>query len=268
MRLPFPAGRGTLAAMTLHHTVSGTGPPVVLLHAGVADSRMWSVQAGSGPGGLADRFTLVAPDLRGFGRSPEPSPEDAPWSHADDVLTVLDELGIGTASVVGCSYGGRVALELAALAPDRVDRLVLVCSALRGLEPTASVRAFADEEDALLEAGDVAAATDLNVRTWVGPEADDAVRDLVRTMQQRAFEVQLAADEVEAEDVVVDLAAITIPVTVMYGAKDLDHFANVARHLHEHLPQSELVELPWAGHLPTLERPEEMAGRLSAALAV
>jgi len=254
--------------MTLHHTVSGTGPPVVLLHAGVADSRMWSVQAGSGPGGLADRFTLVTPDLRGFGRSPEPSPEDAPWSHAGDVLTVLDELGIGTASVVGCSYGGRVALELAALAPDRVDRLVLVCSALRGLEPTASVRAFADEEDALLEAGDVAAATDLNVRTWVGPEADDAVRDLVRTMQRRAFEVQLAADEVEAEDVVVDLAAITIPVTVMYGAKDLDHFANVARHLHEHLPQSELVELPWAGHLPTLERPEEMAGRLSAALAV
>jgi pimeloyl-ACP methyl ester carboxylesterase len=252
--------------MTLHHTVSGTGPPVVLLHAGVADSRMWAVQQGSGPGGLADRFTLVAPDLRGFGQSPEPSPEDAPWSHAGDVLALMDELGLGAASVVGGSYGGRVALQLATLAPDRVERLVLVCSALGGIEPTPSVRAFGAEEDALIEAGDVEGATDLNVRTWVGPEGDDTVRELVRTMQRHAFEVQLAGDDVEPDDVPIDLAAITVPTTVMYGAKDLDHFANVARHLHERLAQSELVELPWAGHLPTLERPEEMAGRLAAAL--
>jgi 3-oxoadipate enol-lactonase len=248
--------------MTLHHTVSGTGPPVVLIHAGVADSRMWAAQLGDGPAGLADRFTLVAPDLRGFGDSPE----DPPWSNADDVLAVLDHLGIGTASVVGCSYGGRVALEVASLAPDRVGRLVLVCSALRGLEPTASVEAFGAEEDALLEAGDVDAATDLNVRTWLGPEADDDARDLVRAMQRRAFEIQLAGAEIGPEEVDVDLAKVTMPTTVMYGAKDLDHFANVARHLHEHLPQSELVELPWAGHLPTLERPAEMADRLAAAL--
>ncbi len=250
----------------LHHTVSGTGPPVVLIHAGVADSRMWAAQAGDGPAGLADRFTLVAPDLRGFGDSPMPAPEDAPWSNAGDVLAVMDHLGIAAASILGSSYGGRVALEVASLAPERVDRLVLVCSALRGLEPTASVEAFGDEEEALLEAGDVAAATDLNVRTWLGPDADDAARELVRAMQRRAFDVQLAAEEVDPEDVDVDLATITVPTTVMYGAKDLDHFANVARHLHEHLPQSELVELPWAGHLPTLERPEEMAGRLVTAL--
>lgn len=252
--------------MTLHHTVSGTGPPVVLIHAGVADSRMWAPQTSPGPAGLADRFTLVAPDLRGFGRSPDATPEDAPWSHAGDVLVLLDELGINTASLVGCSFGGQVALEVATLAPDRVDRLALVCSSLGALEPTPSVRAFGAEEDALLEAGDVAAATDLNVRTFVGPEADDAARELVRTMQQRAFEVQLAADEVHPEDVDVDLASIVVPATVMYGAKDLDHFADVARHLHAHLPQSELVELPWAGHLPTLERPAEMSTRLADAL--
>ena len=80
----------------LHHTVSGTGQPVVLIHAGVADSRMWAAQAGDGPAGLADRFTLVAPDLRGFGDSPMPAPEDAPWSNAGDVLAVMDHLGIAT----------------------------------------------------------------------------------------------------------------------------------------------------------------------------
>jgi 3-oxoadipate enol-lactonase len=252
--------------MTLHHTVSGTGPPVVLLHAGVADSRMWAAQTGDGPAGLADRFTLVAPDLRGFGSSPMPSPEDAPWSNAGDVLAVLDNVGIASAAVVGCSYGGQVALEVASVAPDRVDRLVLVCSALRRLDPTAAVEAFGDEEEALLDAGDVAAATDLNVRTWLGPSADYATRDLLREMQRHAFDVQLAAEEVDPEEVVVDLARLPMPTTVFYGAHDLDFFANVARHLHEHLPQSELVELPWAGHLPTLERPEEMADRLAAAL--
>jgi 3-oxoadipate enol-lactonase len=252
--------------MTLHHTVSGTGPPVVLIHAGVADSRMWAAQADEGPGGLADRFTLVAPDLRGFGASPMPSPEDVPWSNAGDVLAVLDKVGFATASVVGCSYGGRVALEVASLAPERVDRLVLVCSALRGLEPTAAVEAFGDQEDVLLEAGDVDAATDLNVRTWLGPDADDAARELLRDMQRQAFEVQLAADEVDPEDVAVDLTRVTMPTTVFYGAKDLDFFANVAHHLHEQLPQTDLIELPWAGHLPTLERPEEMTDRLATAL--
>lgn len=252
---------------TLAHTSSGTGPPVVLIHAGVADGRMWAAQAGDGPAALADRFTLVAPDLRGFGSSPVAAPEDAPWSNASDVLALMDELGIATASLVGCSYGGRVAQEVATVAPERVDRLVLVCSAAGDVEPTASVEAFGAAEDALLEAGDVDGATELNVRTWVGPDADDAARDLVRTMQRRAFEVQLAAvDEPDPEDVVVDLARLTMPVTVMYGAKDLDHFGIVARHLHERLPQSELVELPWAGHLPTLERPAEMARRLTEAL--
>jgi pimeloyl-ACP methyl ester carboxylesterase len=266
MRLPGQARQGTLAGMTLHHTVSGTGPPVVLLHAGVADGRMWAAQTSTGPGGLADRFTLVVPDLRGFGRSPMPAPGDAPWSNAGDVLTLLDQLGLDAASVVGSSYGGRVALEMATLAPERVDRLVLVCAALGGLEPTASVEAFGDEEEALLEAEDIDAATDLNVRTWLGPDADDAARELVREMQRHAFVVQLAADEVDPEDVTVDLARVTMPTTVFYGAKDLDFFGDVARHLHKHLPQSDLVELPWAGHLPTLERPDEMAGRLVTAL--
>lgn len=253
--------------MTLHHSVAGAGPPVVLLHAGVADSRMWAGQTGPGAGALADRFTLVAPDLRGFGSSPMPSPEDAPWSNAGDVLALMDDAGIASASIVGCSYGGRVALEVASTAPERVDRLVLVCSALRGVEPTASVEAFGDEEERLLESGEISAATDLNVRTWLGPEADDAARELLRDMQQHAFEVQLAAEEVDPDDIEVDLLRVTMPTTVFYGRRDLDFFANVARHLHENLPQSELVELPWAGHLPTLERPVEMAGRLAAALA-
>ena len=122
--------------------------------------------------------------------------------------------GIAKAAVVGASFGGRVATEVAATAPDRVTRLVLLAPSAAGMERGDAVRAFGDEEDALLEAGDVEGATELNVRTWLGPEADDAARALVHHMQKRAFEVQLAADEAEPRRST-PTSRISAPTTVM-----------------------------------------------------
>lgn len=247
--------------MTLHHTVTGSGDPVVLLHAGVADSRMWDPLAP-----LAHQFTLIAPDLRGFGQSPLPA-ADEEWSNAHDVLALMDHLDVRDAALVGSSFGGRVAQEVATLAPDRVRRLVLICAASRAVEPTPSVMAFGDEEDKLLEAGDIDAASRLNVDSWIGPDADAQARQLLYEMQRHAFEVQLAAGDVEPAEVEVDLDRLTMPTTVFYGSHDFDLFENIARHLHEHIEGSTLVELSWAGHLPTLERPDEMARLLAGVLA-
>src|SRR4051812_17569392 len=146
--------------MLLNHAVTGTGPALLLLHSGVCDSRQWDTQRL-----LAAERTLVTVDLRGYGASPLP-PE--PYSDARDVLAVLDALGIEAAAVVGSSAGGGVALQLACAAPDRVSSLVLLCSAGPGVEPTADLRAFVEQESALLERGDLDAATALNVRTWLG----------------------------------------------------------------------------------------------------
>jgi pimeloyl-ACP methyl ester carboxylesterase len=247
--------------MILNHTVTGSGAPVVLIHSGVTDLRMWEPLAG-----LAEHFTLVAPDLRGFGQSPVPE-ADEKWSNGRDVLALMDHLEIETAAVVGSSYGGRVALEVATLAPERVRRLVLLCSALAGTDPTESVKAYGAKEEGLLEAGDVDGASRLNAETWLGPEADKAAHDLVFDMQRRAFEVQMAAEEVEPTEVDVDLSRLTMPTTIYFGAHDFDYFEQIARHLHEHIPGSELVGLPWAGHMPALERPAEMTTRLTEALS-
>jgi 3-oxoadipate enol-lactonase len=248
--------------MTLNHTVTGSGDPVVLIHSGVADHRQWDSLAA-----LADRHQLVAPDLRGFGDSPEPSDPAEKWAHARDVLALMDHLGIDQAAFVGSSYGGRVALETASLAPERVTRLVLLCSALADVEPTDSVKAFGAKEDELIEAGDVEGATRLNVESWLGPDADQTARDLVHAMQSRAFQLQMAAGEVYPADVEVHLERLTMPTTIYYGAKDFDYFENIARHLHSQIAGSTLVELPWAGHLPNLERPAEMSERLAADLS-
>jgi 3-oxoadipate enol-lactonase len=244
----------TVAGMTLAHDVTGSGPAVLLLHSTVCDRRMWDPQVSV----LADAgYRVVRCDLPGFGETPVPAGR---FDEAGTVAGLLDDLGVDRVSMVGASGGGRLAIEFASRWPDRVTALALLCTALRGHEPSAELQAFDEREEALLEAGDVAGAVDLNVEVWVGPEAKDATRDRVRAMQRHAFDVQIAAEDVPYEPVRVepDPARITAPALLVTGAHDLPDFRDIAIHLAGRLPQARHVHLDWAGHLPSLERPEEI----------
>ena len=237
--------------MTLAYDETGDGPPVLLLHSTVCDRRMWDPQV---PALAAAGHRVVRCDLRGYGDSPMPT---APWSNRGDVAELLDALGIGVTAVVGSSGGGRVALEFASRWPARVTVLALVCSALPGHPPSPALQAFGEREDALLEAGDVAGAVRLNVDTWVGPAASATARASVAEMQRHAFEVQLAGpDDVSQDPAEISLTALTMPVLVVSGAHDLVDFREIAVRLAGQLPSARHVELDWAGHLPSLERPE------------
>src|SRR5947209_8694969 len=90
----------------LYYEELGEGHPVILLHAGIADSRMWDEQMPV----LAERYRVVRYDLRGFGRSKMVA---GAFSHRADLAALLDALGIASAALVGCSFGGRVATEFA-----------------------------------------------------------------------------------------------------------------------------------------------------------
>lgn len=240
--------------LLISHDVSGSGPPVLLLHAGVADRRMWEPQLPE----LTQRHRVLRVDLRGFGDSPLP-PD--PYDHVADVVAVLDAAAVDRAAVVGASFGGLVAQELARRCPERVERLLLICPASALLEPDEELRAFWSREDELLEAGDVAAATALNVETWCGPDASPEARELVSAMQQRAFELQLERENLASEEDPGDPSAIQVPVLVVSGEHDLVAFRRSADRLARALPHGRLTTLPWAGHLPSLERPDEV-GRL------
>lgn len=237
--------------MLLDHDIDGPAdaPAVVLLHSSVCDRRMWRPQVGP----LRDAgFRVLAVDFRGFGDTPAPTET---YDNAADVIALLDAYGIAQASLVGASMGGQVAHELAARWPDRVGALVLLCAALRGQTPTPAITAFSDGEDALLEAGDVDAAVKLNVDTFLGPRATDETREQVAAMQRRAFEVQLAADDVASVQVDTELSAITARTLVVSGAHDVDFFGDIARRLTAEIPGARHTALDWAGHLPSLEDP-------------
>ena len=200
----------------------GTGSAVVLLHAGVADRTMWNEHlepiAAAG-------YRALAFDLPGFGDTP-PTSEAAPWA---DVLQTMGALGIERAALVGNSFGGSVALSIAACAPDRVSALMLVSAVPLDLEPSSRLNAAWDAESAALERGDVAAAVDAVVEAWTLPDATPALRERVASMQRRAFERQLAAGPASevpdpAERDRASLAELAVPILVVAGELDMPDF--------------------------------------------
>ncbi|GAB1691813.1 alpha/beta fold hydrolase [Krasilnikovia sp. M28-CT-15] len=242
--------------MLLAHDVAGAGPAVVLLHSSVCDRRMWDPQWQM----LQDAgYRVVRCDFRGHGGSPAAT---EPFNAAQDVRDLLDALGIADAALIGSSYGGRVAQEVAARWPGRVTTLVLVCAAARLHPPTEAIMEFSAREDELLESGDIEGAVALNVATFLGPAASAEARDAVAAMQRTAFEIQLAAEDTaqpRSSDLVrnsdFDLSAVTARTVVVSGALDLDYFRSTADRLAESIPGSVRVDLTWAGHLPTVEDP-------------
>jgi 3-oxoadipate enol-lactonase len=221
---------------------------VVLLHAGVCDHRMWDRitpalrEAGRSP--------VVAPDLRGFGSRPAGV---SSFSHARDVVALLDGLGADRADVVGASFGGRVALQVAALAPDRVASLALLAPALPVWDyADPALLAYAEQEEAAMDRGDVDAAVELNVRFWADAlSAEDQA--YVAEAQRRAFEH--GGEEADGEERI-DLDAITAKTLVMVGDQDVSDFVAIAEHLAATLAGPHLRVVEGAGHLLAPERPD------------
>src|ERR1700755_2392164 len=133
----------------LPYDEAGTGRPLVLLHAGIADRSMWSDHLAPL---AAAGYRAIAPDLPGFGESPEGPGPLAPWA---DVLAFLDELGIGEAALVGDSFGAAVALRVAVVAPERARALTLISARAEEIEASDRLRAVWAAEEEAVERDDI-----------------------------------------------------------------------------------------------------------------
>jgi 3-oxoadipate enol-lactonase len=213
----------------------------LLVHAGIADARMW------------DGFDVPGArrhELRGFGDSP--MPESGEFSHVDDLESAL---GGDPDALVSASFGAFVCLQLAARQPELVSRLVVLDAPLWDHGWSQEMLSYFEEEDRLLEEGDLGSATELNARFWA-----PAVAEVLRPMIRRSFELQVASQAEESTPETVDLGAIRAPTLVGVGELDKPDIRAIAERLAAEIPDAELVVIEGAAHLPTLERPAETAG--------
>jgi 3-oxoadipate enol-lactonase len=240
---------------------AGSGSPVVLIHEGIADSRMWEPQWQP----YSERFRVVRFDLRGFGQSP---PAVGTFSLSGDVVQLLDELELGPATLIGVSLGGSVAMETTIARPDLVSRLVVVAPGLRGFDMSDETKKGWEEEEAALERRDVEEAVEINMRMWVdGPsrspdEVDPEVRRKVAEMQRRAIEIWLeAGEEGEHQPLVEDwggrLSEIAVPTLVLVGELDRPEMLEIAERLEAEIPNARRETIPGVAHVPSMERPDE-----------
>jgi len=242
----------------LYYEMKGTGPPLLLVHAGVADCRMWDAQIEA----FSEEYQVIRFDLRGFGRSNMPS---GSFSNYGDIKALMDFLEIKTVYLIGISFGGLVALDFTLAYPDYVKALVLGAPSVSGVSPSERIRQFWEEEDAALEKGDLEGATELNLELWVdGPHRESnqvsmEVRDLVQEMQLAIFKKEVPDDveEIDLDPTAISrLGEVEIPVQVMVGGLDLEEKLELADRLVEEMPDCSKVVIPGVAHMLNMEEPE------------
>jgi 3-oxoadipate enol-lactonase len=246
--------------VSVWHDLHGEGPPVVLLHAGLTDSRLWEPQLRS----FTQSHSVLRVDLPGFGNSPF---ETNPVSFRGAVRDAMDTEGIDRAALVGVSLGGNTALELVLESPERVSALVLVGAGLPDHEWSEEVTSFFAAEEEALERGDLDAAVDANLQMWfAGPrrsldDLDAVLRDLVGEMQKQAFRQQKGHEDVRMlrlePPASERLGEVKVPALVLTGDEDVADIHRIADRLAAGIPGAERATIAEAAHLPSLERPED-----------
>lgn len=252
-----------VSGASLYYETDGhiSAPPLLLIHAGIASLRMWDPQVAA----LAAEHFVIRFDTRGYG---ETETENVPFSNRQDALDLLDHLGIARATVIGCSRGGSIAIDLAVAHPDRVSGLVTIGSGPSGfpeLELTAREDELFDELDALDEANDWDELARREVELWdFGPNrsAADLDPDFVASAYAlNAVNARHAGEdptpiplEPPAYDRVVDIA---VPALIMVGDHDVSPTLAQYEYLLTTIPRADGCRFPDSAHIPSVEQPAE-----------
>ena len=237
----------------LWYDESGSGPAVLLLHGGLGDSGLWEPVVPF----LAERFRTIRTDLRFFGRSVGPA---GPWSWHDDVVGLLDELGVERAALVGLSLGGKLALDIALAHPERLWAVVGVAPGLGGHEGDA----YTEEHEARFEAAEdkTEAMLEIDLEVWAPLGADERIRELWHaTPDANPLPDGVEPLEPPGAPAKERLGELAVPTLVVTAAHDPAGFREIGPLVAHEAPDARHVELD-SDHYVTLREPELVARTL------
>jgi pimeloyl-ACP methyl ester carboxylesterase len=264
----------------LAYRTAGQGPVVLLVHGMASDSWTWNLVMPA----LAERFTVVAPDLLGHGASDKPRGEYSLSAHANVLRDLLDVLRHTRATVVGQSLGGGIAMQLAYQFPELCERLVLVSSGGLGSEVSLLLRALSAPgaeqvlslvcTPRLCAAGDrvgtwlhrlglrASPAFEQGYRSWASLAEPDTRVAFIRTLRGV---VDFAGQAVSAGDRL--YLTSHFPTLIIWGTRDRVIPVRHARAAHAAIPHSRLEIFENVGHYPQCDAPERFGGVLADFIA-
>ena len=245
----------TVNGIRLHVTEEGAGPPLLLLHGLSANADMMEPEIM----GLAQSFRVIAPDMRGHGRSDRPAAYTL-HDHVQDMLALMDALELGRAAVMGVSMGSYIAQALAIAAPERVHALVLVVTKAGGT--TSSTARYLAEH-----AGELQGLTPEQIRLWLGnrmfaPQTPGAVKQTFAAFmaEQERTGMTLNPQQLAAANTAMrgfdfrpDLPHLKVPTLVISGRHDVLNPPEAGEEVARLIPNARFEVLEDSGHLATLE---------------
>ncbi len=251
-------GFADVSGAKIYYEVGGEGHPLILLHAGIGDSRMWDDQFAV----FAEHYRTVRYDARGFGRTEMVA---GPYSAHEDLFGLMRFLGIERAYLLGCSMGGQAIIDFALAHADMAAALIPVGAAVSGFQGRGGSPEDRAEMEAAYGRGDLDTCAEIMLRVWIdGPkrspdQVSPAIRDRVREMMLIFLRTpDDLGQELEAEPPALDrLGAIRAPTLVIYGDGDQPNIIEIAGLLAEKIPGARKALMAGTAHAPNMERPDE-----------
>jgi pimeloyl-ACP methyl ester carboxylesterase len=248
--------RAELDGHSVAYRYAGEGPPLVLLHGFLCDSRCWRRQLA----GLSEHFRIVAWDAPGAGSSSDPPDPFTITDWAQCLAQFLDTVGIERAQVLGLSWGGILAQEFYRLYPDRVPALIL-CDTYPGWKGSLSESVCEKRlERCFLESS---LPPEEFVPRWVpefftesaSHELNEEMSAVVSDFHPLGFRLMAKSSaDTDTSDL---LPNIEVPTLLLWGDDDRRSPTNIAEQLRDAIPNAELTVIANAGHVSNMEQPEE-----------
>ena len=233
----------------------GNGTPLVLVHGMAGERQDWNRLLAA----LPPELPVLRYDLRGFGESP--ATQGIAFSHADDLLALLDAQGIARAPILGLSMGGGIALNFALSHPERVSRLILISPAIIGWKWSAEWKALWRSVAAAAREGDMALARE---RWWQHPmfamtRLSDAAEEFHKAIAAYHGRQWVGDDQRRELPDMERLYQLAVPTLLLTGERDVPDMRLIAEVIEAAAPGVTRIDMPEAGHLLHLERPREVA---------
>lgn len=237
----------------IYYEVAGQGHPLVLIHGGQLDRRMWDEQFQF----FASKYKVIRYDVRGFGQSPAAT---KPFSQSDDLAAVLKCAKADKAYVVGLSLGGRIAIDFTLAHPEMVDALVPVAPGLSGFNLPNDPNEIAILKAA--QAGDFQKAADLWLQSGYmapamkNPQLAPKLRQLARDNAHQNLDNFLLDKDI-FNSAIEHLTEIKVPTLIIAGSADVQGIHEITGLLRARIPHSQETVIQGAGHMINMERPQE-----------